>query len=259
MARGLLGTLLRPFVNVRREGMHPNRCHMLFVASLAARLLLITPTVDAQTPGPLWNPMDLPETRGTVKQFTLTPRGDIDGLILNDGTEVNLAPHLTSQIVFAIRPGDAVTVRGMRAASIPLVNAISITNDATRVTVTDNGPPDGPGRAGAEQTISGRIATTLHGRGGEVNGALLDNGTMLRLPPPEAERAQQWLQGGQWISARGNVLSTPIGTVMDVAALGTSGQWWGPAPPPPARGRGPADRGPPSADFGPLSPPPPRP
>jgi hypothetical protein len=49
-----------------------------------------------------------PATRGTVKQYTLTPRGDVDGLILNDGTEVKLPPHLTSQIVFAIRPGDAV-------------------------------------------------------------------------------------------------------------------------------------------------------
>jgi hypothetical protein len=38
----------------------------------------------------------------------LTPRGEVDGLILNDGTEVKLPPHLTGQIVFAIRPGDAV-------------------------------------------------------------------------------------------------------------------------------------------------------
>jgi hypothetical protein len=29
---------------------------------------------------------------------------------LNDGTEVTLPPHLTGQIVFAVRPGDAVTV-----------------------------------------------------------------------------------------------------------------------------------------------------
>jgi hypothetical protein len=237
--------------------MRPNRYHVLFVASLAARLLLTATAVDAQTSGPPWNQMDLSETRGTVKQFTLTPRGDVDGLILNDGTEVNFAPHLTSQIVFAIRPGDAVTVRGMRAVSFPLVNAVTVTNDATRVSVTDDGPPDGPGRA--EQTISGRIATTLHGPGGEVNGALLDNGTMLRLPPPEADRVQQWLQAGQWISAHGRVLSTPLGTVMDVASLGTSGQWFDAAPLPPRRGPGPADRSPPPPDVRPLPPPPPRP
>ncbi len=48
----------------------------------------------------------LPETKGVVKQFTLSPRGGVDGLILQDGTEVNFPPHLGTQVVFAIKPGD---------------------------------------------------------------------------------------------------------------------------------------------------------
>jgi putative tryptophan/tyrosine transport system substrate-binding protein len=38
-----------------------------------------------------------------------------------------------------------------------------VTNDATGATVIDNGPPGGPDRWAAQQTISGRIAAALHG------------------------------------------------------------------------------------------------
>src|SRR5262249_29128996 len=65
---------------------------------LLATLLTVTAVSAAaygQGAGFMWDASQLPETKGTVKQYTLTPRGDVDGLILNDGTEVKLPPHLT--------------------------------------------------------------------------------------------------------------------------------------------------------------------
>jgi hypothetical protein len=202
--------------------MQSKRHPVLLGALMATTVLASGVAVYAQTAGPLWDPTQLPATRGTVKQYTLTPRGDVDGLILNDGTEVKLPPHLTSQIVFTIRPGDAVTIRGLKAFALPLVDATSVTNDATGATVIDNGRPGGPDRWATEQTIGGRIAAALHGKRGEVNGALLDNGITLRLPPPEAERLQAWLQPGQTVTVRGVSLVTPLGTVVDVRAIGPS-------------------------------------
>jgi len=212
----------------------------------------------SQAMGPMWDSSQLPESRGTVKQYTLTPRGDVDGVILTDGTEVKLPPHLSAQTVFAIHPGDEVSVRGLRARALPLVDAASITNIATGKRVVDNGPPDRGGVNG-EQVVSGRIAVQLHGKRGEVNGALLDDGTTLRLPPPEAERMQDWLRQGQTISARGDVLDTALGKVVDVRAIGASPEQMtelrGPRPPGPKDG--PDRRGPPPPPgFGP--PPPPR-
>ncbi len=208
----------------------------------------------------LWDPTQLPETRGTVKQYTLTPRGDVDGLILTDGTEVNLPPHLTGQIVFAVKPGDAVTVRGLKARTLPLVDAASVTNFVTGVTVTDNGPPGGPAAANAVTTLSGRIAAPLHGKRGEVNGALLDSGATLRLPPPEAERMQGLLQPGQTISVRGATLVTPLGTVIDVRAIGSSPEQLTELDGSPRRdpAGGPLGRRPPPPGRGPDDPPPPR-
>jgi hypothetical protein len=246
---------------LRRQQM-TRRSKTLIGALLAATTL--GAAAYSQTPAPLWDSSQLPETRGVVKQYTLTPRGDVDGLILNDGTEVKLPPHLTSQLVFAVRPGDAVSIRGLKAQALPLVEAASVTNFATGATVVDGGPPGGPESAATEQTLTGRIVAQLHGARGEVNGAVFDNGTVLRLPPPEAERMQAILQPGQSATVRGPVLKSALGTVIDVNAIGASPNQLtelapGPRPggPPPGGPFGGPRRGPGGpADFAP--PPPPR-
>lgn len=83
-------------------------------------------------------------------------RGDVDGFILSDGTEVHLPPHLGSQIVFVARPGDTVTIRGLNAQALPLVDAASVMNFVSGAIVTDDGPPDGPGGGANEWTVSSR-------------------------------------------------------------------------------------------------------
>ena len=83
------------------------RYRVLLGVLLTATTLSAGAAVYGQAGAPMWDSSQLPETKGTVKQYTLTPRGDVDGLILSDGTEIKLPPHLTAQIVFAVKPGDA--------------------------------------------------------------------------------------------------------------------------------------------------------
>jgi hypothetical protein len=235
---------------------HINMSRRLPLAALAAALTLGAGAVAySQTTTSVWDPAQLPETKGSVKQFTLTPRGDVDGLILGDGTEVKFPPHLTGQLVSTVKTGDAVTIHGLKARALPLVQGASITNDATGNIVTDNGPPGEANRAAAEQTLSGRITSALHGPRGDVNGALLDDGTVLRLPPPEANRMANLLQAGQTVAVRGITLRTGLGTVVDVRAIGpTPDQLTELAPPRGPKGGPKHDRRP--ADFGPPPPPP---
>jgi hypothetical protein len=115
--------------------------------------------------------------------------------------------------------------------------------------VVDRGPP-GPDRWGLATTISGKVSATLHGPRGEINGAILENGTILRLGPREAAAQSALLQPGQTIAVRGVSTATVLGTVMEVEAIGTSPNQLvevGSAPGGPGRGPGPrpGDRGPP--------------
>ncbi|WP_293797929.1 hypothetical protein [uncultured Bosea sp.] len=195
--------------------------------SAATALLLLAgtalgaATVFAQVRGGLaYDTSQLPQTKGVVKQYTLGPRGEIDGLLLGDGTEVKLPPHLSTQTAFALRPGDAVTVRGLKARALPLIDAVSVTNDATGAVVLDQGGPEE--RSAVTEVITGKIVAVLHGKRGEVNGAVLDNGAQLRLPPHEAERFADLLKQDQTISLRGESTKSALGTVIEATALGAT-------------------------------------
>ena len=227
---------------------------------LAACLLAVGATAAIAQNAATYDPAQLPATKGTVAEYSLTPRGDVDGLILTDGTEVHLPPHLGTQLVFVVKPGDAVTVRGLHAMAIPMVQAMSVSNDATGKTVVDGGQggPPGPGRLEQPLTASGRIKTLLHGPRGDLNGVLLEDGTIVRMPPPEATRLAAELTVGAQLVVRGGGYQGDLGRVIEAAAVGpTDAQLTEiTAPPPPPRG----PRTPPPPPGGPgIAPPPPPP
>jgi hypothetical protein len=213
---------------------------------------------------PVYDPAQLPSFNGKVQQFTLTPRGDIDGFILADGTEVKTPPHLSTAVAYAIKAGDSVTIHGLRAAAIPLLQATLITDHTSGRTIVDAGPGPGPaGPLGASGRIGtsearGSVRMSLHGPQGEINGALLTDGTVLRLPPDAAATVDSLLQAGQVVVAQGDEVSNPIGRVLDVRAIGSSLDNLTPIEGPPpsgVRGRGWAQAPPPGAP----PPPPPAP
>ena len=68
--------------------------------------------------------------------------------------------------------------------------------------------------------MQSRVRMALHGPQGDVNGALLDDGTIVRLPPPETYRSASLLQPGQTIVAEGTELVTAMGKVLDAQQIG---------------------------------------
>jgi hypothetical protein len=230
-------------------------------ALLAATLLAAGAGAALAQDAAVYDPSQLPATHGKVAQYSLTPRGDVDGLILADGTEVHLPPHLGTQLVFAVKPGDSVTIHGLRARAIPMVQAMSITNDASGATVADTGPggPPGPGprgRGAESLTAQGKVKADLHGPRGELNGALLEDGTIIRLPPPEAQRLSAELKPGATLYVRGDGVAGPLGKVIAVREIGPDAQQLThiAAPPPPPHRPG---HHPPPPPGGPDVPPPP--
>jgi hypothetical protein len=215
---------------------------------LAATLLTGAASAAIAQNAATYDPSQLPATHGKVAEYSLTPNGDVDGLILTDGTEVHLPPHLGTQLVFAVKPGDAVTIHGLRARAIPMVQAMSVTNDATGNTVTDSGAGGAPGPRGAEQTLTaqGRIKAQLHGPQGDLNGALLEDGTIVRLPPPEAQRLAADLTPGAMLYVKGDGFAGPLGRVIAARSIGPNPTQLAEiaAPPPPPRGHRPPPGGP---------------
>src|SRR5919197_6405161 len=54
-----------------------------------------------------------PTVSGTVQQYLLTPHGEVEGLLLTEGTIVRFPPHLSAALTSTVKPGDVVTVAGV--------------------------------------------------------------------------------------------------------------------------------------------------
>lgn len=188
---------------------------------------------------------------GQVAYMSLTPRGDVDGVILTDGTIVHTPPHLGPNLIAAVRIGDTVDIRGWRDPGSPVIHAYTIANRMTGQTVIDAGPPPPrmrpcPPFAGYPQpiTVQGRVKLSLYGPRGDLNGALLEDGTQIHLPPPLAAQYAPLLTPGAVISATGDGLVTPYGRVLEAMSVTNTGLAPAPgmAPPPPPSATPPGGR-----------------
>jgi hypothetical protein len=174
------------------------------------------------------DPDYLPITTGVIERFTINLNGDVDGLLLADETLVHTPPHLSDQLTAAVRPGDAVRVRGVKPRGADLIAAVSVERLGGLI-VIDDGPEaledDGRSekRAGTKRVpmnVSGTVRLTLFAPKGQIRGALLHDGTMLRLGHTEANRYANQLRPGSQISARGEGLETEYGRVIEVQEIG---------------------------------------
>jgi hypothetical protein len=161
------------------------------------------------------DPAQLPQFKGTIAQYLISPRGDVEALLLTDGTEIHVPPHAAGSIAFVAKPGDAVSIRGLKARNGTMVMAATITNDTTNATAGDIAAP-------AKIETTGKVKTLLHTPRGDVNGAVLEDGTALRLPPPEAERLAAQMAPGQTVIVKGDGITNPLGKLILVRQIGPS-------------------------------------
>src|SRR2546428_4645776 len=88
-----------------------------------------------------------PTVAGRIQQYLLTPHGEVDGLLLADGTAVRFPPHLGVALASTARPGDAVSAVGFLGPVTSYgrsMKALAVTNTATVQTVMDQPPATRP-------------------------------------------------------------------------------------------------------------------
>jgi hypothetical protein len=178
---------------------------------------------EAQTP--TYGPDQLPEFHGKVEAFKLTSQDELDGFFLDDGIEVHLASRLSSELAYVVKPGDQVTIHGLRSRDGQMIQAFSVINEATGLDVSDvvasasqptRGYPAPPPRF-LEHT--GRIKRLLHGINGEFVGLLLDDGTNVRLASGLGEQNLNCLAPGREIAASGIGVAGALGKAIETRSI----------------------------------------
>lgn len=168
---------------------------------------------------------------GQVQRLMVNPSGDVDGLLLADGTQVAFAPQPADKL--ALKVGDSVEVSGWRTSVAQVVRAAGITAGrggaqliASPVPGRDAPPPADPAAAAPLVAIntSGTVARLLYTDRGDANGVLLSNGTVVRFPPHVALAFKDSLQPGRTLYARGWGSRTAAGTAIEANALGSSAE-----------------------------------
>ncbi len=182
------------------------------------------------------DPDHLPKSEGTVDRFLLNPHGEIDGLLLTDGMEVHVPPHLSSEIRAAVQPGTPIAVYGVRPRHAEMIAVVAIEAGPGK-RIVDNGPPkkegehgkdehDGPKHGAKAQhapmEAEGMVRRSLHSPKGEVRGALLEDGRIICVPPHEAKECEPLLKPGARLATRGPGLTVDGATVIDAKELGAS-------------------------------------
>lgn len=142
------------------------------------------------------DPNCLPETRGAVEGFIVNRHGEIDGLLLAGPRPTSLLvcmpPHLAAAIEAEVKHGDAIRVRGVRPRLADIIAAVALTARNGAV-IVDDGPGgedehEPPHRDGKPQRMEadGIVRLSLYGPKGELRGALLEDGTVIRIGAKEA-------------------------------------------------------------------------
>jgi hypothetical protein len=165
------------------------------------------------------------EIHGTVLHYLLNPRGEVDGLVLKDGTLIKFPPHLGRELVQVAKPNDEVIVIGALEGP-KLLKGHIILNPKTEVALREIKPipPERASFVGPLQPLraEGRIKYAKRNPHGEIDGAILEDGTILQFPPQPAEALTEELESGQLLHAVGFGTSNEYGTSIAAAMLGSS-------------------------------------
>jgi hypothetical protein len=158
--------------------------------------------------------------------------GEIDGAVLDNGTVIHWPPHLADRFSAIVNPGDRVEAVG-RIETGPAgdthLEVQTVTNLRTNDSRENDALPPGPGprrrvptlpaglrggnepTATASQTAQGKVQRMTRAPMGEIDGAVLDDGTVIRWPPHLADRFSAIIARGDRIKVSGWMETGPAG------------------------------------------------
>lgn len=210
-------------------------------ATLASLPAASQPVRPDQAPRPDRSPLQRPAidgfrgtssaAEGTVRQYLMNPHGEVDGLLLNDGTQINFPPHMEEELVGVVQPDDRVSIQGDRERD-SVVKADRITNSRTGRSVAEHAPFQEDRRIPLHlkrpsmhaMQASGSIAALLYAPRGEVHGFILADGTQIHVRPDVGDSMARALSVGETVQAEGYGSDNQYGRSVETTAIGLGGE-----------------------------------
>ena len=164
---------------------------------------------------------------GVIERYILDPRGEVEGLLLADGSHMYVTSRAEDRLIRALTPGDHVRVYGRRKRDQGLVQPDVIKNLTRGTTFVVPLRLDLPMQeqelhlAVTEMSAQGQIRRLLyHGMKGIVHGFVLSDETQVRLPLDSSEEFRRSLRIGDSVAVRGNGTANRFGRALEAVAMG---------------------------------------
>jgi len=212
------------------------------LAALIAVLALPAPAQERAPPRPVvpetwFDVTQLPSFTGTVERFLVNPRGETDALLFREGPQIVFPPEYGDAVRAAAPAGRPIVVWGIRARHAPVITMLAFAQTAEAApTVVDRVYWRLLGRAATEQaeavSVSGTVKAPYFTPQGEVAGAVLEDGTVVTVPPGTAEPLRDLLRPGARLAAAGRGVAGETGRALAAERIGENPESLRPIPPP---------------------------
>lgn len=166
-----------------------------------------------------------PVADGIVERYLIDPRGDVEGLLLTDGTQVHVTSRISHELTKAIKPGDQVLVHGSRKKGEAVVSPDVIVNVTAGASFSVPLRLELPLPANEDQLsmtpmkAGGSIEVLLYGTKGEVQGMVLSDGTQVWLPPDVNDDFRRTLRIGEKVNVEGYGTQNEFGRAIEALAM----------------------------------------
>ncbi|HEY0981888.1 OB-fold nucleic acid binding domain-containing protein [Schlesneria sp. T3-172] len=203
-----------------------NRLALTLFAGLGISGLGLLPLVTGQETKPPGSEAVKERSKtvtGRVKSYVKNGRGDVDGLLLEDGTKVHFPPHVGDEVQKIVSPDSQVKVYGhdhTTPKGEAVFRAERIESGNSKIEIDEPAPPRGPRpphgpRREAERPMSaaGKIRDFHKNKHGDVDGFALEEGTEVKLPPHLGEELQALAKVGDEVKVEGRRHETPKGDI----------------------------------------------
>jgi hypothetical protein len=158
------------------------------------------PTGEVRTFDPLQANLIPVSHEGEVVCILLDPRGDLDGFLLKDGTLVRVRPAAPDPRLLV---GSNVRAEGEGTSSFIRADKVTLTSTGA---VLDLSTPPRAVRVPRVLTMlvgSSTILRVVNDRGGRLDTLVLEDGSIVKLPPTLRDQAGDSLSVGTKLTARG--------------------------------------------------------
>ncbi|WP_254507507.1 hypothetical protein [Anatilimnocola floriformis] len=176
------------------------------------------PSAKAQSAKEPASKSALDERSGKIEKLLRNDHRDVDGAMLDDGTRLHFPPHAAQQFASILEEGKRIVVYGQkektpRGEEVFEVKKFKVGDEAVEIAPPRKPKPPGPKNEEREMTADGEVKGYEKNPKGEIDGLVLTNGTVVKMPPHRAVGLKDNFPVGSQVHIEGRRHVTPAGDV----------------------------------------------